>query len=110
MKEDELRNVRSECASNYNKRLEEITLRLNEKDLKLTATQEENKNLMENVQEYLQQVYTHNVAINGFFELKTCIIFFLYSLTKQCFDKIEFLNTSLPSLKRIKIGKCSQII
>ena len=53
---DRLRNVRSECASNYNKRLEEITLRLNEKDLKLTATQEENKNLMENVQEYLQQV------------------------------------------------------
>ena len=59
VKEDELRNVRSECASNYNKRLEEITLRLNEKDLKLSAVQDENKDLLENIQEYLQQVRIH---------------------------------------------------
>ena len=51
-----MRNVRADCASNYNKRLEEITLRLNEKDLKLSAVQDENKDFQENLREYLQQV------------------------------------------------------
>ena len=51
LKEDELRNIRADCAANYNKRVEEITLRLNEKDVKLTASMEENQTLKENMKD-----------------------------------------------------------
>uniref|UniRef100_A0A7M5WRQ3 Uncharacterized protein n=1 Tax=Clytia hemisphaerica TaxID=252671 RepID=A0A7M5WRQ3_9CNID len=56
VKEDELRNIRADCAANYNKRIEEITLRLNEKDVKLTALIEENQTLNENMKNLPQQV------------------------------------------------------
>jgi len=51
-----LKNVRAECANNYNKRLEELVVRLNEKDIKLTAALDEKQGLLEAVQQYSQRV------------------------------------------------------
>lgn len=68
VKEEELKNMKADCTNNYNKRLEELVTRLNEKDVNLTTALNEKHDLMTLVAEYSQRVngYVFKTADNAF--------------------------------------------